>query len=93
MFNLNTYEQSAELLKTSHNDDISKVTDDIFSHFYLGCKNSIAIKIIADLGMLSGQLSDEVYSILHELTTLTNHKNSKVTLAARQVCSILHIFT
>ena len=85
MFNLNTYEQSAELLKSSHNDDITKVTADIFSHFYLSCKNSIAIKIIADLGNMSAQNSDEVYSILHDLTTLTNHKNSKVTLAARQV--------
>ena len=91
---MNTYEQSAGLLKSSHEDDISKVADDIFSHFYVSCKNSIAIKLIEDLGSFSGQLSEEVYSILYDLTSLTNHKNSKVTLSARQVClfSYLHFY-
>jgi len=43
------YHQGVKALQETHNDDMSKVAEDIFSHHYLSGKNSLAIKLIVSI--------------------------------------------
>ena len=43
------YHQGVKALQERHNDDMSKVADDIFSHHYVVGKNSLAINLIVSV--------------------------------------------
>ena len=81
------YEMGVQVLRQQHSEDMAKVVQDIFSHYYITGRNALAIKLIEALqNEETYNMSDNLKKMLSQLASLNNHKNSKVALAARQVC-------
>ncbi|TKC41406.1 hypothetical protein EI555_005588, partial [Monodon monoceros] len=71
--------------------DMSQVLDCIFSHAQVAKKNQLVIMLIDELCGPDPSLSDELTSILSELTQLSKSKHCKVALRARQVLIASHL--
>jgi hypothetical protein len=68
-----------------YKDNISEVLRCVFSHANYAKKNQLVILLIDLLFSKDPSLTEDITSLLQELTLLTNPKNSKVALKARQV--------
>ncbi|KAL1433606.1 hypothetical protein MTO96_012435 [Rhipicephalus appendiculatus] len=84
------YDKCVALLREKHKDNMSVVVDKIFSHLQVAKKNLLIIKLIDHLCGHEPGLTDELSSILNELTTLSKTDNAKVALRARQVLIATH---
>ncbi|XP_077530099.1 acetyl-CoA carboxylase isoform X3 [Haemaphysalis longicornis] len=84
------YDKCVALLREKHKDNMSAVVDKIFSHLQVAKKNLLIIKLIDHLCGHEPGLTDELSSILNELTTLSKTDNAKVALRARQVLIATH---
>ncbi|XP_049512514.1 acetyl-CoA carboxylase-like isoform X3 [Dermacentor silvarum] len=84
------YDKCVALLREKHKDSMSVVVDKIFSHLQVAKKNLLIIKLIDHLCGHEPGLTDELSSILNELTTLSKTDNAKVALRARQVLIATH---
>ncbi|XP_062596285.1 acetyl-CoA carboxylase 1-like isoform X10 [Saccostrea cucullata] len=74
----------------SKTKDMSAVAGSIFSHLAVQKKNILITMLIDHLCKKEAGLTDELASILTELTTLNNAENAKVALRARQVLIAAH---
>ncbi|XP_040354637.1 acetyl-CoA carboxylase isoform X4 [Ixodes scapularis] len=84
------YDKCVTLLREKHKDNMSAVMHKIFSHLQVAKKNLLIIKLIDHLCGHEPGLTDELSSILNELTTLSKTDNAKVALRARQVLIATH---
>ncbi|XP_064490125.1 acetyl-CoA carboxylase-like isoform X4 [Ornithodoros turicata] len=84
------YDKCVAQLREKHKDNMSAVVDKIFSHLQVAKKNMLIIKLIDHLCGHEPGLTDELSSILNELTTLSKTDNAKVALRARQVLIATH---
>ncbi|XP_078337630.1 acetyl-CoA carboxylase-like isoform X9 [Crassostrea virginica] len=74
----------------SKTKDMSAVAGSIFSHLAVQNKNILVTMLIDHMCRKEAGLTDELASILTELTTLNNAENAKVALRARQVLIAAH---
>eukprot|EP00105_Crassostrea_gigas_P046074 XP_019930222.1 PREDICTED: acetyl-CoA carboxylase-like [Crassostrea gigas] len=74
----------------SKTKDMSAVAGSIFSHLAVQNKNLLVTMLIDHMCRKEAGLTDELASILTELTTLNNAENAKVALRARQVLIAAH---
>ncbi|XP_054720089.1 acetyl-CoA carboxylase-like [Uloborus diversus] len=79
------YDKCVTLLREKNKEDMAVVVGKIFSHLQVQKKNQLIIKLIDHLCGHEPGLTDELASILSDLTTLNKSENSKVALRARQV--------
>jgi len=87
------YDKCIAMLREAHKDKMGEVVESIFSHSQVAKKNLLLITLIEEqilpnvdhLFEKEPGLTDDLHSILNELTTLNKQENSKVALRARQV--------
>jgi biotin carboxylase/biotin carboxyl carrier protein len=85
------HDKGVAKLLLDHNDDCMKVAEDIFAHYYIHGRNELAIKLITALAAQeSHNLSSDLKDILFKLASLSNHKNTKVALAAQELLITAH---
>ncbi|XP_048578343.1 acetyl-CoA carboxylase-like isoform X1 [Nematostella vectensis] len=85
LFNEGNFEKCVILLRAqSKSKDLSSVVSTVFSHVNVSKKNKLAITLIDRLCGYEPGLSDELHSILQELTHLNRQEHAKVALRARQ---------
>jgi biotin carboxylase len=85
------YDKGVSLLRSHHNGDMAKVAADIFAHYYISGRNSLAVKLIDALKTEESYNTNEDLKVtLSQLASLSYHKNSKVALAARQMLISAH---
>ncbi|XP_066870777.1 acetyl-CoA carboxylase 2 isoform X1 [Kogia breviceps] len=85
------YDKCVINLREQLKPDMSQVWDCIFSHAQVAKKNKLVIMLIDELCGPDPSLSDELTSILSELTQLSKSKHCKVALRARQVLIASHL--
>ncbi|XP_073646316.1 acetyl-CoA carboxylase 2 isoform X4 [Tursiops truncatus] len=85
------YDKCVINLREQLKPDMSQVLDCIFSHAQVAKKNQLVIMLIDELCGPDPSLSDELTSILSELTQLSKSKHCKVALRARQVLIASHL--
>ncbi|XP_077016210.1 acetyl-CoA carboxylase 2 isoform X2 [Tamandua tetradactyla] len=85
------YDKCVINLRERFKPDMSQVLDCIFSHAQVAKKNQLVIMLIDELCGPDPALSDELTSILNELTQLSKSEHCKVTLRARQVLIASHL--
>ncbi|KAM6165825.1 acetyl-CoA carboxylase 2 isoform 2-T2 [Erethizon dorsatum] len=78
-------------LREQFKPDMSRVLDCIFSHAQVAKKNQLVIMLIDELCGPDPSLSEELTSILNELTQLSKSEHCKVALRARQVLIASHL--
>ncbi|XP_004636404.1 acetyl-CoA carboxylase 2 [Octodon degus] len=78
-------------LREQFKPDMSHVLDCIFSHAQVAKKNQLVIMLIDELCGPDPSLSEELTSILNELTQLSKSEHCKVALRARQVLIASHL--
>lgn len=79
------YDKCLTLLRDKHKIDMHKVVEIVFSHANYNSKNALVILLIDLLFERDPTLTDELTTLLTELTLLTNTTNAKVALKSRQV--------
>ncbi|XP_064618157.1 acetyl-CoA carboxylase-like isoform X2 [Liolophura sinensis] len=84
------YDKCVAALRERNKDDMAAVTATIFSHSAVLKKNALIIMLIDHLCGREPGLTDELTSILNELTSLNKSENAKVALRARQVLIAAH---
>ncbi|ESN91710.1 hypothetical protein HELRODRAFT_70230, partial [Helobdella robusta] len=82
-FQHGSYDKCVSLLRGANKDDMTLVTPFIFSHSQVAKKNLLIISLIDNF--YSKDLSEDIYSLLQELTKLNKAENAKVALRARQI--------
>jgi acetyl-CoA carboxylase / biotin carboxylase 1 len=85
VFQFGQYDKCLTQLRDKHKMDMHKVVETVFSHANYNAKNALVIMLIDVLFELDPMLSDELTTLLNELTLLTQTTNSKVALKSRQV--------
>uniref|UniRef100_A0A8C0ZVG8 acetyl-CoA carboxylase n=1 Tax=Castor canadensis TaxID=51338 RepID=A0A8C0ZVG8_CASCN len=85
------YDKCVINLREQFKPDMSQVLDCIFSHSQVAKKNQLVIMLIDELCGPDPALSDELTSILNELTQLSKSEHCKVALRARQVLIASHL--
>ncbi|XP_049645344.1 acetyl-CoA carboxylase 2 [Suncus etruscus] len=85
------YDKCVINLREQLKPDMSQVLDCIFSHAQVAKKNQLVIMLIDELCGPDPSLSDELISILNELTQLSKSEHCKVALRARQVLIASHL--
>ncbi|XP_069353651.1 acetyl-CoA carboxylase 2 [Eulemur rufifrons] len=85
------YDKCVINLREKFKPDMSQVLDCIFSHAQVAKKNQLVIMLIDELCGPDPSLSDELTSILNELTQLSKSEHCKVALRARQVLIASHL--
>ncbi|EHB01548.1 Acetyl-CoA carboxylase 2 [Heterocephalus glaber] len=78
-------------LREQFKPDMSHVLNCIFSHAQVAKKNQLVIMLIDELCAPDPTLSEELTSILNELTQLSKTEHCKVALRARQVLIASHL--
>uniref|UniRef100_A0A8C2VCF5 acetyl-CoA carboxylase n=1 Tax=Chinchilla lanigera TaxID=34839 RepID=A0A8C2VCF5_CHILA len=78
-------------LREQFKPNMSHVLDCIFSHAQVAKKNQLVIMLIDELCGRDPSLSEELTSILNELTQLSKSDHCKVALRARQVLIASHL--
>ncbi|XP_064397695.1 acetyl-CoA carboxylase-like isoform X2 [Halichondria panicea] len=87
----NGYEKGVQRLRVEHSEDMAKVSADIFAHYYIVGRNTLAVRLIGALQQQETyNMSEDLKKVLLDLASLNNHKNSKVALSARQVLIAAH---
>ncbi|KAK7108725.1 hypothetical protein V1264_016404 [Littorina saxatilis] len=89
-FQHGSYDKCVQQLRDKNKDNIPLVMQTIFSHIAVQQKNSLVILLIDHLCGKEPGLTDELASVLSELTQLSKTENSKVALKARQVLIAAH---
>nr|WDE40200.1 acetyl-CoA carboxylase [Tegillarca granosa] len=89
-FQHGSYDKCIAQLMEKNKDNMSTVAGNIFSHISIQHKNTLVIMLIDHLCGKEPGLTDDLASILSELTTLNNSDNAKVALRARQVLIAAH---
>ncbi|KAK3798057.1 hypothetical protein RRG08_034617 [Elysia crispata] len=89
-FQQGSYDKCATSIRERNKDDMLAVVQTIFSHVAVQQKNTMVIMLIDHLCGKEPGLTDELASILTELTQLNKSENSKVALRARQVLIAAH---
>ncbi|KAK3576974.1 hypothetical protein CHS0354_005975 [Potamilus streckersoni] len=89
-FHHGSYDKSVAQLIEKNKDDMASVTGMIFSHIAVQQKNALIIMLVDQLFGKEPGLTDELASILKELTNLNQAENAKVALRARQVLMKAH---
>jgi len=84
LFNEGNFEKCVASMVIRYKDS-NKVVQNIFSHTNINQKNSLIIKLIDHLSVRDSGLSDEVRTLLQEVTHLNRQEHAKVTLKARQI--------
>lgn len=85
LFQHGQYDKCLTQLRDKHKIDMHKVVEIVFSHANYNAKNSLVIMLIDLLFERDPTLTDELTTLLNELTLLTHVHNSKVALKSRQV--------
>nr|XP_048305885.1 acetyl-CoA carboxylase 2 isoform X1 [Myodes glareolus]XP_048305892.1 acetyl-CoA carboxylase 2 isoform X1 [Myodes glareolus]XP_048305901.1 acetyl-CoA carboxylase 2 isoform X1 [Myodes glareolus]XP_048305910.1 acetyl-CoA carboxylase 2 isoform X1 [Myodes glareolus] len=85
------YDKCVINLREQFKPDMTQVLDCIFSHAQVAKKNQLVIMLIDELCGPDPALSDELTSILNELTQLSRSEHCKVALRARQVLIASHL--
>nr|XP_051691837.1 acetyl-CoA carboxylase 2 isoform X2 [Oryctolagus cuniculus] len=85
------YDKCVINLREQFKPDMSQVLDCIFSHAHVAQKNQLVTMLIDELCGPDPSLSDELTSILNELTQLSKSEHCKVALRARQVLIASHL--
>ncbi|XP_032166010.1 acetyl-CoA carboxylase 2 isoform X1 [Mustela erminea] len=85
------YDKCVINLREQLKPDMSQVLDCIFSHAQVAKKNQLVIMLIDELCGPDPSLSEELTSILIELTQLSKSEHCKVALRARQVLIASHL--
>ncbi|KAM5238299.1 acetyl-CoA carboxylase 2 isoform 2-T2 [Ctenodactylus gundi] len=85
------YDKCVINLREQVKPDMSHVLDCIFSHAQVAKKNQLVIMLIDELCGPDPSLSEELTSILNELTQLSKSEHCKVALRARQVLIASHL--
>ncbi|XP_071137494.1 acetyl-CoA carboxylase-like isoform X4 [Mytilus edulis] len=85
------YDKCITKLMEKKTDDMSAVAASIISHLAVKPKNKLIILLIEHLFGKEPGLTDDLASILTELTTLNRQDNSSVALRARQVLIAAHL--
>lgn len=86
------YDKSVSMLREKNKDNMAAVVATIFSHSKATKKNLLVTQLIDHLWSHEPGLTDELATILKELTMLNRSENAKVALRARQVCLLISIF-
>lgn len=89
-FQHGSYDKCVQQLRDKNKENIPMVVQTIFSHLAVMQKNSLVILLIEHLCGKEPGLTDELASVLQELTQLSKTENSKVALKARQVLIAAH---
>lgn len=85
------YDKGVRTLQLQHTDNCSKVAEDIFAHYYISGRNALTITLIEAVETEeSCILTPDLKDILLKLSSLSNHKNSKVSLAAQKLLIKAH---
>ncbi|ESP03134.1 hypothetical protein LOTGIDRAFT_199489 [Lottia gigantea] len=84
------YDKCVYKIRERNKDDMATVTATIFSHLAVQHKNTLVIMLIDHLCGKEPGLTDELATILTELTQLNKTENAKVALRARQVLIAAH---
>ncbi|KFP87024.1 Acetyl-CoA carboxylase 2, partial [Acanthisitta chloris] len=85
------YDKCVISLREQCKPDMNPVLESIFSHAQVAKKNLLVIMLIDQLCGRDPTLTDELTTILHELTQLSKVEHSKVALRARQVLIASHM--
>ncbi|XP_075390444.1 acetyl-CoA carboxylase 2 [Tenrec ecaudatus] len=85
------YDKCVISLREQFKPDMTPVLGCIFSHSQVAKKNQLVIMLIDELCSPDPALSDELTSILNELTQLSKSEHCKVALRARQVLIASHL--
>ncbi|XP_069882456.1 acetyl-CoA carboxylase 2 isoform X1 [Dipodomys merriami] len=85
------YDKCVISLREQFKPDMTQVLNCIFSHAQVAKKNQLVIMLIDELCGPDPTLSDELTSILNELTQLSKSEHCKVALRARQVLIASHL--
>uniref|UniRef100_A0AAR2KSB1 acetyl-CoA carboxylase n=1 Tax=Pygocentrus nattereri TaxID=42514 RepID=A0AAR2KSB1_PYGNA len=85
------YDKCVFALREENKGDMANVLNYIFSHAQVTKKNSLVTMLIDQLCGRDPTLTDELMSILTELTQLSKTTNAKVALRARQVLIASHL--
>ena len=85
LFQHGQYDKCLTLLRDKHKIDMHKVVEIVFSHGNYNSKNALVIMLIDLLFERDPTLTDELTTLLSELTLLTDVTNAKVALKSRQV--------
>ena len=85
------YDKCITKLMEKKTEDMSSVAASILSHLAVKPKNKLVILLIEHLFGKEPGLTDDMASILTELTTLNRQDNSSVALRARQVLIASHL--
>ena len=85
LFQHGQYDKCLTQLRDKHKIEMHKVVEIVFSHANYNAKNSLVIMLIDLLFERDPTLTDELTTLLSELTLLTHVHNSKVALKSRQV--------
>jgi len=85
LFQHGQYDKCLTQLRDKNKIDMHKVVEIVFSHANYNAKNSLVIMLIDLLFERDPTLTDELTTLLNELTLLTHVHNSKVALKSRQV--------
>ncbi|KAG8521239.1 Acetyl-CoA carboxylase 2 [Galemys pyrenaicus] len=85
------YDKCVINLREQLKPDMPQVLDCIFSHAQVAKKNQLVIMLIDELCGPDPSLSEELTSILNELTQLSKTEHCKVALRARQVLIASHL--
>ncbi|XP_074177766.1 acetyl-CoA carboxylase 2 isoform X3 [Rhinolophus sinicus] len=85
------YDKCVINLREQLKPDMSQVLDCIFSHAQVAKKNQLVIMLIDELCGPDPSLSEELTSILNDLTQLSKSEHCKVALRARQVLIASHL--
>lgn len=84
------YDKCVSVLREKNKDNMAAVVATIFSHSQTTKKNMLVTQLIDHLWSHEPGLTDELASILKELTMLNRSENAKVALRARQVLIASH---
>lgn len=84
------YDKCVSMLREKNKDNMSAVVATIFSHSQTAKKNVLVTQLIDHLWSHEPGLTDELATILKELTMLNRSENAKVALRARQVLIASH---
>uniref|UniRef100_A0A8C0UYD6 acetyl-CoA carboxylase n=1 Tax=Cyanistes caeruleus TaxID=156563 RepID=A0A8C0UYD6_CYACU len=85
------YDKCVISLREQCKPNMTPVLESIFSHAQVAKKNQLVIMLIDHLCGRDPTLTDELTTILHELTQLSKAEHSKVALRARQVLIASHM--
>ncbi|XP_039717703.1 acetyl-CoA carboxylase 2 isoform X1 [Pteropus medius] len=85
------YDKCVINLREQLKPDMSQVLDCIFSHAQVAKKNQLVIMLIDELCGPDPSLSEELTSILNDLTQLSKSEHCKVALRARQILIASHL--